>query len=497
MSLLTADSVTTPRSTPASPAPPVLRRLLKTIGSLWLTVAILFLLVFIMLWGTIVANKYGDTAARFGIYGSWWFNAIGFVLALNSAASLVLRWPWKRQQLGFTLPHIGLIVLLLGCLLSRRYGIDATVSIIEGQSSDRAYQGARQNVELDGAQHFKLHILPSDPDAKTVNVIDVPFTSGPFNWEDFGNGNLSLLPWAVQHQDRSVDRLLLAIERCTWNQPWYLAHRDRGVLYDRDGVRLEVIDYLSNSLPPENEEANAARPHPGPLPEGEGEPRPLPFDKDAGYRLRQAKVKLTVDGQSEVFWIPCSTYDPEEMLKLHKFSPEEIQQALKEDVLPQRFRHAVEGRGRQVVLELRPQSFQLGFAIQLDKAWQKLDPGSPDEARKSEYASEIDLLPSMSDTGNSASAARLPKFEGLRVTLNAPLDFTDPRSGKSFRMFQSTMSPAYQPQQFGIKLGEPVYVSGLSLNDDPGRGVTYVGCLLVVAGIFVAYFVRIAPARKN
>ncbi len=83
------------------------------------------------------------------------------------------------------------------------------------------------------------------------------------------------------------------------------------------------------------------------------------------------------------------------------------------------------------------------------------------------------------------------------MTLNAPLDFTDPRSGKSFRMFQSTMSEAFEPQQFGIKLGEPVYVSGLSLNDDPGRGVTYVGCLMIVAGIFVAYFVRFAPGKNE
>ncbi len=64
-------------------------------------------------------------------------------------------------------------------------------------------------------------------------------------------------------------------------------------------------------------------------------------------------------------------------------------------------------------------------------------------------------------------------------------------------MFQSTMNGPFKPQQLGIKLGEPVYVSGLSLNDDPGRGLTYVGCLLVVAGIFVAYFVRFVTPRRS
>ena len=166
-------------------------------------------------------------------------------------------------------------------------------------------------------------------------------------------------------------------------------------------------------------------------------------------------------------------------------------------MFPKRFRHTVEGNARKVTVTFEPQSFELGFEVHLDKAWQKLDPGSPGEARTSEYASEIDLLPNLPESEKSASAASPPKYENLRVTLNAPLDFTDPRTGKSFRMFQATMSPAYQPQAFGIKLGEPVYISGLSLNDDPGRGVTYVGCLLVVAGIFVAYFVRLAPAKRG
>ena len=47
------------------------------------------------------------------------------------------------------------------------------------------------------------------------------FTSGPFNWEDYQ----TTLAWF----------------------PWHVAHRDRGVIYDRDGIQLEVLDYLSRS----------------------------------------------------------------------------------------------------------------------------------------------------------------------------------------------------------------------------------------------------------
>jgi hypothetical protein len=194
---------------------------LKGVGSLFLTVAILIVLVGVLLWGQIVEKNYGATAVKFGIYGAWWFNLLGLVLGLNSLAALVLRWPWRRQQLGFIIPHVGLIVLLLGCLLSRRYGVEATLAMFEGDSSDVAYKGSAQHTELDGQQYFRLSVIAYDGQEPPVDIL-VPFTSGPFNWSDYEDGTLFALPWS-------------------------LAHRDRGVLYDRNGIRLEVVDYLSNS----------------------------------------------------------------------------------------------------------------------------------------------------------------------------------------------------------------------------------------------------------
>ena len=135
--------------------------------------------------------------------------------------ALILRLPWKRQHLGFILPHIGLVVLLVGCLLSRRYGVEATVAVAERQSKSEAYKSLGQHLELDGQQHFLLAVASDDPKAPEQTPIAVAFTPGPFNWEDYRTS----LAWF----------------------PWHVAHRDRGVIYDRDGIRLEVLDYLSKS----------------------------------------------------------------------------------------------------------------------------------------------------------------------------------------------------------------------------------------------------------
>jgi hypothetical protein len=107
----------------------------------------------------------------------------------------------------------------------------------------------------------------------------------------------------------------------------------------------------------------------------------------------------------------------------------------------------------------------------------------------------IDLAPNEEvmqarESANPANvdAAAMKGQEDLLITLNAPLDFTDPATGISYRMFQTDMSGPFPPQQIDSDAWEPVYVSYLTLNHDPGRGWTYLGCLMVVAGVFLTYF---------
>ena len=276
----------------------------KVVGSLFLTVAILIVLVAIMFWGTVVEKNYGATAAKFGIYGSWWFNALGFLLGLNSATALVRRWPWKLQQLGFVIPHLGLIVLLLGCYLSRRYGVEATLSVFEGQSSDLAYRGSSQHVELDGQQHFSLKVIATDGTEKAGEPIHVHFTSGPFNWADYHNGTLGLIPWS-------------------------LAHRDQGVLYDRGGIRLEVLDYFSNSkivnLPSLDVQATPLGPDGRELPE-QAQSLQLSVKADAGPHSAGkpygvGKTETLEGGQRIVFWMSGSLEETAALLQSKPVGP--------------------------------------------------------------------------------------------------------------------------------------------------------------------------------
>ena len=225
-------------------------------------------------------------------------------------------------------------------------------------------------------------------------------------------------------------------------------------------------------------------------------PRPIPFNQELDYRLRQAFVRLTVDGQSDEFWAHASQTTPRNCSACTGSRTTSCTNSSNGTNARGGSTTRSRARGGRLCLALKhnPSS---RFHRPAQQGRRKLDPGS---SQASFYASEIDLLPNLTkdELAAAGTSGSPPSFQNLLVTLNAPLDFTDPRSGKSFRMFQTSMSQeTYPPQEFGIKLGEPVYVSGLSLNDDPGRGLTYVGCLLIVAGIFAAYFIKLVVLKQN
>src|SRR5690606_26425030 len=102
-------------------------------ASLKLAVILILACALALAWATFVESAYGTPAVQFGMYGSWWFGLLNLMLAINIFAAAAIRYPWKKHQTGFVITHIGLLVLLFGCLMQRRGGIDAQMPIFEGQ----------------------------------------------------------------------------------------------------------------------------------------------------------------------------------------------------------------------------------------------------------------------------------------------------------------------------------------------------------------------------
>lgn len=180
-------------------------------ASLGFAVVLIALLAIVLGLGTFVESGYGTEAVKFGVWNTWWFTLLNALLGVSIFCAAAIRYPWKRHQTGFVITHIGLLVLLAGCLLSQRGGIDAQIPLLEGEQGSRAYEDSH---------HFALRIKPTGG-APGDDGIPIEFRSGPFNWSEYGT-------------------------KRSWF-PWGLAPRDTGLLYDADGIRLEVLDFYADS----------------------------------------------------------------------------------------------------------------------------------------------------------------------------------------------------------------------------------------------------------
>ncbi len=221
-----------------SPDQPLPVRVLLTIyqfaASLGLAVVLLSLMALALIFATFVEATFNTDVVQFYVYRSWWFGLIYALLGVNIFCAAAIRYPWKRYQTGFVITHIGLLMLLLSGAISRSKGIDAQVHVWENHASELAF---------DNAYYFDLRIEKKAkqtpamlaPKAEDQQRHAVKFAPGMFNWSAYDNG---FAHWKVAEP-----------ELARWFSPiFYLSMRNRAgdVLYDQDGVRLEVLDYYAD-----------------------------------------------------------------------------------------------------------------------------------------------------------------------------------------------------------------------------------------------------------
>ena len=157
----------------------LLDRLINFFTSLRLTVVCLALGLVLVFWGTLAQVDLGLYKAQneffrsFLIYwgpkgASWRIPVfpggylIGGVLLLNLIASQLQRFTFTASKIGLWMVHVGLILLLLGQLLTDLLSRESTLHLREGEA--RNYSETEREAEL-------AVIDATDPDADKVVAI--------------------------------------------------------------------------------------------------------------------------------------------------------------------------------------------------------------------------------------------------------------------------------------------------------------------------------------
>ena len=135
---------------------------------------------------------------------------------------------------------------------------------------------------------------------------------------------------------------------------------------------------------------------------------------------------------------------------------------------------------------------ELGFQVYLRQFRRRLDPGSE---MPSYYSSRVDFVERSDPPKPLKDEKKLQ--EDVLIELNAPVDFADPQTGRTYRFFQASFEGPWLPgddkfEQLagGDRSRDQIYLSRLSMNYDPGRWPKYIGSFLIVLGIGIVNYLR-------
>ncbi|HTN74803.1 MAG TPA: hypothetical protein VL096_06130, partial [Pirellulaceae bacterium] len=145
-------------------------------ASLSLAVILIFSSAVSLGLATFIEAAYGTPVVQFYVYQTWWFELLLILLAVNIFCAAAIRYPWKRHQTGFVITHIGLLTLLLGAFIGRSKGIDAQVSVFEGQMDKWA---------IDNAVNLQLNINQPGEKNSAIERVEFNFQPGLYNWSDW------------------------------------------------------------------------------------------------------------------------------------------------------------------------------------------------------------------------------------------------------------------------------------------------------------------------
>ncbi len=88
------------------------------IGSIEFAILSMLTLALSVAAGTLIDLSAGYERAHVGVYQAWWFDLLLLLICASLLASVAVRYPWHRNQLGFVLVHVslaGMIISGLAC----------------------------------------------------------------------------------------------------------------------------------------------------------------------------------------------------------------------------------------------------------------------------------------------------------------------------------------------------------------------------------------------
>ncbi len=215
---------------------------------------------------------------------------------------------------------------------------------------------------------------------------------------------------------------------------------------------------------------------------------PLEEQKPSENDSAAALLSVECNGQTTERWVTLGVNNP--------MSPPEWYRNSDSWTIPVK---NDKGESRWLTLTMPRKTVDLGFNLLLERFNRRLDPGT---SMPSHYSSDVTALYPQNSKGEAK------KFEHVNIQLNQPVNFVNPNNGQSYRLYQSSFNGPLDKsgelakwvaknQTVKTNASAPLYSSTFTVNYDPGRGLLYLGCLMICAGIGALYYLNKAVGSRQ
>lgn len=113
-----------------------IKKLIILLGSAPFAITLIGATALFVIAGTFIESK--TESHRFAAlftYGSPLFSILLWLLFVNILVSALRRWPFQKKHIPFLMTHLGLLMILSGVIIKNHYGIQGTMSLLEGGTS--------------------------------------------------------------------------------------------------------------------------------------------------------------------------------------------------------------------------------------------------------------------------------------------------------------------------------------------------------------------------
>lgn len=122
--------------------------LLQGLASLWLGAVLIVVVLVAMAVATIYESTHTTELALATFYMSPWFHGALALLGLNVLAAMAVRFPWGKDRWGFVVTHGSILLILVGALVTKMFGVDGQLALFEGESGNEIKLSSGERVTI-------------------------------------------------------------------------------------------------------------------------------------------------------------------------------------------------------------------------------------------------------------------------------------------------------------------------------------------------------------